>query len=156
MVDTDAAPRLEWRTVGDPAPLAAIAGPWHLLAADGDVEVFRVHAPATISPADPAAVPCTDPHAVWARVTAPARVETVDAGRVVAVTRIGVRGDLTTRTLAGAADELLALHADALTAALDRRAAGVAAALEQLADDPASTAAIAAWCAARLAPKGDR
>jgi hypothetical protein len=143
---------LEWHTAGDPRLLAALAGPWRLRVGVGE-DVYRVRAPAGFTAAA-SPTPCPDPGALWAHITGPARVETLHADRVVAETRIDAGGDLTTRTFADAPADLLALHAGALAAVLDLRAAGVAAALDGLADAASLAPALRAWCTARLHAQG--
>ncbi|MBL9102220.1 MAG: hypothetical protein JNL82_14745 [Myxococcales bacterium] len=144
---------LEWHTAGDPRLLGALAGPWRLRVGGGE-DVFRVRAPAGFTAGAAGPAPGADPGALWAHITGPARVETLHADRVIAETRIDAGGDLITRTVADAPAELLALHAEALAAVLDLRAAGVAAALDGLADVASLAPALRAWCTDRLHAQG--
>lgn len=144
---------LEWWTAGDPALLAAFAGPWQIRAADGE-DRFRVRAPARFTALAANPDPTPDPAALWALVTGPARVETLAVDRVAVVTRITATGDLTTRAAADVGVDLLLLHADALAAVLTLRATGIAAALGGFASGPSLAPALRAWCTARLAAQG--
>lgn len=149
--------RLEWWTGADPAVVRPIADGWDLQAGGADdPEVFRVHAaadgPDRLPTWTPEQRPAGDLDGLWRRVTGPARVETLRADRIVAVTEITATGDLTTHVTGDAAD-LLALHHDVVAAALTTRATGVELVLAGHLDDPALAPAIHAWFTARTSEK---
>lgn len=147
-------PRLEWWTGADKTTLGSSDHAWSIHTADpGASDTYRVHAdsarperlPATSRPPRLAA----DPDIRWRRATSPARVETLLADRLLAVTHLDATGDLRTHAIADATPALLALHADLVDVVLTARATDVARALADL-PDAALMPAIDAWFTARL------